>query len=263
VAARCCEPRMGIGTREWCKGVRSMESRWGRGWLDEVGAAVGSCIDSRAGHARVGGTTGPTTAGWWRRDSGHERCRMVGAKHTPICLPPACLLAPCLPACLPARLCLYTRHPSRPSQRETLACKLVNFACTSRTRKFHGVRIQRPSSVVPFRSPSPPSVVPPSSLSYSRSKGISHSSPGHLARSPFLPQFLPHGANSRHSASTFLFRSPFCLRRDEDTRDETRVNRTTALLASNERAPSAYQALTICQARPRRLTVVYIIFLVY
>jgi len=161
VAARCCEPRMGIGTREWCKGVRSMESRWGRGWLDEVGAAVGSCIDSRAGHARVGGTTGPTTAGWWRRDSGHERCRMVGAKHTPICLPPACLLAPCLPACLPARLCLYTRHPSRPSQRETLACKLVNFACTSRTRKFHGVRIQRPSSVVPFRSPSPPSVVPP------------------------------------------------------------------------------------------------------
>jgi len=85
---------------------------------------------------------------------------MVGAKHTPICLPPACLLAPCLPA----RLCLYTRHPSRPSQRETLPCKLVNFACTSRTRKFHGVRIQRPSSVVPFLSPSPPSAVPPSSL---------------------------------------------------------------------------------------------------
>lgn len=27
----CCEPRMGIGTREWYKGVRNVESRWSRG----------------------------------------------------------------------------------------------------------------------------------------------------------------------------------------------------------------------------------------
>jgi len=40
--AQCCEPRMGIGTREWYKGVRNVESRWGRrvaGWM--VGWGLG------------------------------------------------------------------------------------------------------------------------------------------------------------------------------------------------------------------------------
>jgi len=167
----------------------------GGGWTGVVGAAVGSCIDSRAGHARVGGTTEspPATVGWRRRDSGHERCRMVGAEHTPICLPPACLLAPCLLAC--------TRHPSRPS--ETLPCKLVNFARTSQTRKFHGVRIQRPSVSLLFSRPllSRCHLRP----SPSRSKGIDHSLPGRLARSPFLAQFLPREANSRPSSSARPF----------------------------------------------------------
>jgi len=36
------------------------------GWLDGVGAAVGSCIDSRAGHA--GGDHPPAPPGWWRRE---------------------------------------------------------------------------------------------------------------------------------------------------------------------------------------------------
>lgn len=60
------------------------------GWLDGrmgVGAAVGSCIDSRAGHA--GGDHPPAPLGWWRREgrgAGGEQRRMVGAKHTPTCL---------------------------------------------------------------------------------------------------------------------------------------------------------------------------------
>lgn len=34
--------------------------------MDGVGAAVGSCIDSRAGHA--GGDHPPAPSGWWRRE---------------------------------------------------------------------------------------------------------------------------------------------------------------------------------------------------
>lgn len=89
--AQCCEPRMGIGTREWYKGVRNVESRWGRGWL--AGWMVGWGLGRRSvavlilGQVTRVGTIhrrrwggGGAKGGGGREWTGGEQRRMVGAK---------------------------------------------------------------------------------------------------------------------------------------------------------------------------------------
>lgn len=93
--ARCCEPRMGIGIREWCKRMRSVEGRWGRGgWLAWMGLGRRSVAVLILGQVTRVGTIhrrrrgGGGAKGYGRRKGVEgEQCRMVGAKHTPICLP--------------------------------------------------------------------------------------------------------------------------------------------------------------------------------
>lgn len=88
--ARCCEPRMGIGIREWCKRMRSVEGRWGRGWLAGwMGLGRRSVAVLILGQVTRVGTIhrrrrdGGGAKGYGRKGVGGEQCRMVGAKHTP------------------------------------------------------------------------------------------------------------------------------------------------------------------------------------
>jgi len=247
-------------------------------WESALENGVRGCVAWKVGGAGGGWTglgrrsavavliLGQVTRGWGgprgrRRRGGGGRIPGTSdaewlARNTPLS---ACLLPACShPACLLACVSIHATLPGRASAKRYPANWLILRA---RAERGNSTECESSGPPVSFLS-SHLLLLPRCHLrpSPGRSKGIGHSSPGHLAR-PFLPQFLPHGANSRHSASTFLFRSPFCLRRDEGTRDATRVNRTAALPASlPERASSAYQALTTCQARRRRLTVVYIIF---
>lgn len=85
--------RMGIGIREWCKRMRSVEGRWGRGgWLAWMGLGRRSVAVLILGQVTRVGTIhrrrrgGGGAKGYGRKGIGGEQCRMVGAKHTPICL---------------------------------------------------------------------------------------------------------------------------------------------------------------------------------
>lgn len=101
--ARCCEPRIGISTRE--NGVRGCVAwkvggagvagwlagwmAWLAGWMVLGRRSVAVLILGQV--TRVGTTsTGAIVGGrgwWWheglRRRTGSEQCWMVGAKHTP------------------------------------------------------------------------------------------------------------------------------------------------------------------------------------
>lgn len=62
-----------------------MGQGWVAGWLDGVGAAVGSCIDSRAGHAGGGVVDSvgrERVAGGWRET--HPCPARANAKHQPV-----------------------------------------------------------------------------------------------------------------------------------------------------------------------------------